>query len=262
MNGKVAVVTGGGSGIGAAVCRRLASAGARVAVFDVDRAAAEEVARDVGGSAWPVDVRDGEALTRAIRAVYERYENLSILVNNAGTGALAPLEGYSAGEWERLLAVNLTAAFRATQAAAPFMRRSGGGAIVNNASGSAERPTRGELPYSVAKAGVVALTRGAAQELAPEIRVNAVSPGIIRTALTEPLFARDLLEPALAATPLGRAGRAEEVAEVIAFLCSDASSFITGQNIVVDGGLSLPQAGIDAVLRQMLARRRGKGDGD
>ena len=126
---------------------------------------------------------------------------------------------------------------------------------MNNASGSAQRPTRGELPYSVAKAGIVALTRGAAQELAPEIRVNAVSPGIIRTALTEPLLAGDRIEPALSATPLGRVGTAEEVAEVIAFLCSDAASFITGQNIVVDGGLSLPQAGIDEVLKELLARR-------
>ncbi len=263
MKDRVAVVTGGGSGIGAAVCRRLASEGARVAVFDIDQKAAEDVAREAGGSAWSVDVRDGDRLVQALGEVFDRYSSLSILVNNAGAGALALLEEYATDEWESLLAVNLTAAFRATQAAAPLIRRSGGGAIVNNASGSAERPTRGELPYSVAKAGIVALTRGAAQELAPEIRVNAVSPGIIRTALTEALFTGNRLEPALSATPLGRAGTAEEVAEVIAFLCSDAASFITGQNIVVDGGLSLPQAGIDDVLKQMLAcrsrlRREGK----
>jgi len=115
------------------------------------------------------------------------------------------------------------------------------------------RPTRGELPYSAAKAGVVALTQGAAQEYGPTIRVNAVSPGVVRTPMTELLYQNpETLDPIENSTPLRRTGEVEEIADVIHFLCSDASRFVTGQNLVVDGGMSLPQAGIDETLRWSL----------
>ena len=149
--------------------------------------------------------------------------------------------------------MNLSGTFYAMRAAIPRMLEAGRGVIVNNASVSATDPTRGELPYSAAKAGVLALTRGAAQEYGPAIRVNAVSPGVVRTPMTELLFKNPaILEPVEAAMPLERTGEAEEVADVVHFLCSDASRYITGQNIVIDGGLNIPQAGIDDVLKTSL----------
>jgi NAD(P)-dependent dehydrogenase (short-subunit alcohol dehydrogenase family) len=183
---------------------------------------------------------------------------LSILVNNAGVGHLALLHRNSPEDFDRLLRVNLGGVFHAMRAAIPIMLEQGGGAIVNNASGSGVRPTRGELPYSAAKAGVIALTRGAAQEYGPKIRVNCVSPGVIRTPMSEGLFRLPkLLDPVVAASALARTGVPEDVADVILFLCSDLSRFMTGQNLVVDGGLGLPQAGIDSVLRSLLSSTRG-----
>jgi NAD(P)-dependent dehydrogenase (short-subunit alcohol dehydrogenase family) len=181
---------------------------------------------------------------------------LSILVANAGAGFLAPLHESPLDAFARMLAVNLAGVWHALRAALPRLLERGG-AIVTVASASALRPTRGESLYSAAKAGVVALTQAAAQEYGPRIRANCVSPGVIRTPLTEGLFrSPGLLEPVTDATPLGRTGSAEEVADVVLFLCSDLSRFVTGQNLVVDGGLGLPQAGIDPVLRGILARRR------
>ncbi|HSJ99152.1 MAG TPA: SDR family oxidoreductase, partial [Myxococcota bacterium] len=129
----------------------------------------------------------------------------------------------------------------------------GGGAIVHNASVSGMQPTRGEAPYAAAKAGVIALTRSAALEYGPRIRVNCVSPGLIRTPLSEGLFRMPgLLDPLLAALPAGRVGTPEEVAEAVVFLCSPRAAFITGANLVIDGGQSLVGGGIDPVLRRVL----------
>jgi NAD(P)-dependent dehydrogenase (short-subunit alcohol dehydrogenase family) len=133
------------------------------------------------------------------------------------------------------------------------------GVIVNNASASGLRPTRGEAPYSAAKAGVIALTKSTALEYGPAIRANCVAPGIIRTPMTELLFqSPGLLDPAREATPLGRMGEADDVADVVYFLCSDLSRYVTGQTITVDGGLGLPQAGIDGALGALLDRMRRK----
>jgi NAD(P)-dependent dehydrogenase (short-subunit alcohol dehydrogenase family) len=175
-----------------------------------------------------------------------------VLVNNAGAGQVASLERMTADDFERILRVNLSGAWYAVRAAAPHLREAGG-AIVNNASLSGVRATRGEGAYSAAKAGLVSLTQSAALELAPRVRVNCVSPGVIRTGLTEPLFRMEgMVEPVLQATPLQRAGTAEEVAEVIVFLASDRAAYVTGQNLIVDGGLGLPQAGTDAMLSRVL----------
>jgi NAD(P)-dependent dehydrogenase (short-subunit alcohol dehydrogenase family) len=256
LEGRAAIVTGGASGIGLATTRRLAGEGARVAIFDVDGAGAERAAGEVGGIAFPVDVRDGARVEEATGEAARALGGLALLVANAGAGFLAPLHESPPEAFERVLAVNLAGVWHALRAAIPRMLEGGGGAIVTVASASALRPTRGESLYSAAKAGVVALTQGAAQEYGPRIRVNCVSPGVIRTPLTEGLFrAPGLLDPVLRATPLGRAGTAEEVADVILFLCSDRARFVTGQNVVVDGGLGLPQAGIDPLLRGILERR-------
>jgi NAD(P)-dependent dehydrogenase (short-subunit alcohol dehydrogenase family) len=258
-----AAVTGGGSGIGLAICRLFAKQGAAVAVLDVDASAAAAVATEIGGTAYHVDVRDSTALDSTLAAAADVMGGLDVLVNNAGIGKLSALHAYTDEDWHRLIDVNLTGVFNGIRAAVVLMRAAGGGAIVNIASVSGLRPTRGEIPYSAAKAGVIAITQGAAQEYGPHIRVNCVSPGVIRTPLTEPLFQMPGgIEPVERAMPLARAGTAEEVAEVVAFLASDAASYITGQNIVVDGGLSLPQAGIDQLLRVFVPPEGPAGSGN
>jgi NAD(P)-dependent dehydrogenase (short-subunit alcohol dehydrogenase family) len=258
LEGKRAIVTGGGSGIGLAVCRRFSAEGARLSILDINAESAERAAKELGGLAYGVDVAD-PSVEAAVRNAAECMGGLDILVNNAGCGHVGLLHETPPETWERILAVNLTGVYHGMRAAIPLMLTGGGGSIVSNASGSGPRPTRGELAYSAAKAGVVALTMGAAQEYGPTVRVNCVSPGMIRTPLSEPLFQTPrALDPVLAATPLARTGTPEDVASVILFLASDLSRFMTGQNLLVDGGLGLPQAGIDVVLKRMLAHRRAE----
>jgi NAD(P)-dependent dehydrogenase (short-subunit alcohol dehydrogenase family) len=181
-----------------------------------------------------------------------------MLVTNAGTSGLSLVHETDPRLFERLVQVNLQGTFHAMRAALPYMVEGGRGVVVNNASGSATRPTYGELAYSAAKAGVVALTKGAAQEYGPTIRVNSVSPGVIRTPMSEPMFAIDgALDAAWEATPLGRAGTADEVADVILFLASDQSRYVTGQDLIVDGGMGLAQAGITTTLRSFVDMLRG-----
>ena len=251
LDGQRAIVTGGGSGIGRATARRMASHGARVAILDLNEAAAAAVADEVGGVAFAVDVADGAAVADTMRAAAKALGGLSLLFNNAGIGSMARVHDYPLDEWDRLIRVNLHGVFHGIRATAPLMLDGGGGAIVNTASISGVRPAAGEAPYAAAKAGVAALTATAALEYGPRIRVNAVAPGMIETALTQPLlevfpeqrdrFQRD--------TPLGRVGTPEDVADVVVFLCSDLARFVTGQNIVVDGGLTLHGSGVDGMLR-------------
>ena len=259
FDGRVALVTGGASGIGRATAVRLANDGAVVAVLDRDAEGARAVATEVGGRAYECDVRDGDAVRAAVDAVVGDLGGLAILVNNAGVGDLRPLHTVDDRLWHRLLDVNLSGTFHAMAAAVPVMLAAGGGAIVNNASVSGMAPTRNEAAYSAAKAGVIALTASGALEYGPTIRVNCVAPGFIRTPLTAIWDDHpDAFAPIADAIPAGRLGTAEEVAEVIAFLCSDAASYVTGQTIVVDGGLSLPQAGTDGALARLFAAMSGE----
>jgi NAD(P)-dependent dehydrogenase (short-subunit alcohol dehydrogenase family) len=245
-------VTGAASGIGLATARRLIEEGARVALVDVNADGVAAAAAELDAVALPADVCDLPALERACAEAAERLGGLRVLVNNAGAGQVASVDRMAPADFERIVRVNLTGAWNALRAAAPFLREAGG-AVVNNASLSGVRATRGESAYSAAKAGLVSLTQAAALELAPRVRVNCVSPGVIRTALTEPLFRMEgMVDSVLRATPLERAGRAEEVAAVIVFLASDQAAYVTGQNWIVDGGLGLPQAGTDAMLSRVL----------
>jgi NAD(P)-dependent dehydrogenase (short-subunit alcohol dehydrogenase family) len=253
LDGQRAVVTGGASGIGRASARRMAEEGAAVAVVDVNGEAAREVADEIDGSAHVADVTDPEGLRAAVDAAAGAMGGITIMFNNAGIGGLSPLHEWAPEEWNRILAVNLTGVYLGFRAAVPHIRASGGGAIVSTASISGTRPAAGEAPYSAAKAGVAAITASAALEYGPQIRVNSVSPGMILTALTEPLvqFLPHERERFDRVTPLGRIGQPDDVADVVVFLCSHLARFITGQNIVVDGGMTLHGSGVDGIFDQV-----------
>ncbi len=250
LDGRRAVVTGGGSGIGRATCRRMAEEGARVAVFDVDGASAEVVAHEVDGVAFGVDVGDPDALRVAVDAAASALGGLSIIYNNAGTAAFNRLHELEPAEWDRVLRVNLTGVWAGIRAAVPHLLAGGGGSIVSTASISGTRPAAGEGPYAASKAAVAALTASAALEYGPTIRVNAVSPGMIRTAMTAPWFEfmPDQEDRFISGTPVGRVGEPEDIADVVVFLCSDLARFVTGQNLVVDGGLTLHGSGVDGIF--------------
>jgi NAD(P)-dependent dehydrogenase (short-subunit alcohol dehydrogenase family) len=251
LNGHRAVVTGGGSGIGAETCRRMAAEGAQVAVVDLNGDHGEAVAKEIDGLSYSADVTDYGALEAAITDAAERMGGLSLLFNNAGGSSLSPIHDFDVAEWSRIVELNLTGVFHGFKAGAPLILKNGGGAIVSTASISGTRPAAGEAPYSAAKAAIVALTASAALEYAPTIRVNAVSPGMIRTPLTELLLDQSgigLEDQQRAKTPLDRIGTPGDIADVVVFLCSDLARFVTGQNLVIDGGMTLHGSGVDGVL--------------
>jgi NAD(P)-dependent dehydrogenase (short-subunit alcohol dehydrogenase family) len=259
LDGQRAIVTGGASGIGAATCRRMAAEGAAVGVLDLNGDAAEKVARDIDGLAYAVDVTDYDALETAVRDADAKLGGLTTIYNNAGGSNLSPIHEWDIAEWERIVRLNLTGVFFGMRAAAPLILASGGGSIVSTASISGTRPAAGEAPYSAAKAAVVALTASAALEYGPTIRVNSVSPGMIHTALTDVLLTGfDWTVPHMEAkTPLGRIGVPEDIADVVVFLCSDLARFVTGQNLVIDGGMTLHGAGVDGLLDRFTVMMRG-----
>lgn len=253
LDGRKAIITGGGSGIGAATARRFAEEGAAVAVLDLDGDAASAVAAEVGGYAFEVNVARTDAVIDATHQAAAAMGGLTDVFNNAGIGNLKALASYAEKEWDLLVDVNLKGVFNGMKAALPVLREHGGGSIVNMASVSGIRPTRGEAPYAAAKAGVIALSQGAALEYGPDIRVNTVSPGFIHTALTDfALQEPTYREPLEERTPLRRAGTPEDVADAVVFLCSDLARYVTGHNLVVDGGSMLPSAQVDHVLGSLL----------
>jgi len=255
LEGHRVIVTGGGAGIGAATVRALAGLGARVAVLDRAGDAAASVAAEVGGHAFTVDVADPDGVHAAVLGAADAMGGLSDVVANAGFGLNKPLHLYTDKEWRLVVGVNLDGTFHTLRAAIPILLEAGRGNIVTVATLNATRPLQGEAPYSAAKAGVVNLTATAALEYAPAIRANCVSPGMIATDLTSVITGdADFTAIAEAGTPLQRIGRAEEVAGVIAFLCSDAASYLTGQNLIVDGGAGLPNLQADAIVKAVRQR--------
>jgi NAD(P)-dependent dehydrogenase (short-subunit alcohol dehydrogenase family) len=242
LDGRVALVTGAARSIGEACAHKLAGSGARVAILDLDEAGAERVAADIrtlGGDAIavPVDVTDSAAVDSAVAVVVEQLGSLDIAVNNAGVTSDGALTGELGDEgWRAILSVNLDGVFYCTRAEVRAMRERGGGSIVNMASILSAAAFRNHVAYTTSKHAVVGLTRGAAVDHADDgIRVNAVAPGFIRTPLIEVLSPSEI-EAVAQTHPLGRLGEAEEVAELVAWLASDASSFATGSVYHVDGG--------------------------
>jgi NAD(P)-dependent dehydrogenase (short-subunit alcohol dehydrogenase family) len=242
--GKVAVVTGGGNGIGAAACRAFAAQGGRVAVLDRDAAAAERVAggiadRGANASAHAIDVADRVAFNAAAAEIAEAAGGIDILVNGAGTTVRRLIPEMSPEDWDRVIAVNLTGAFNGIRAVLPYMRTRGGGAIVNVASIAGQRISfGGTANYSASKAGLLGLTRHAAYELAPDgIRVNAVCPGPTATAFGGAIPSEEAKAARARKIPLGRMCEPEDIADPILFLAGPAARMITGVALTVDGGV-------------------------
>jgi len=237
LDGRVALVTGGARSIGEACARKLAADGARVAVLDIDAEGASRVASSIDGLAVTVDVTDPASVDAAVATVVEQLGALDIAVNNAGVTSEGALTGDLGEEtWRAILSVNLDGVFHCLRAEIGVMRERGGGSIVNMASILSAAAFRNHVAYTTSKHGVVGLTRGAAVDHAADgIRVNAVAPGFIRTPLIEVLSPEEIEAVALT-HPLGRLGEVEEVAELVAWLASDASSFVTGSVHNVDGG--------------------------
>ncbi len=254
LEGQRVVVTGGASGIGAASASLFVAEGASVVIIDIDAERGQTKADELGASFVEANVADGEAFEAAAQTAAARLGGVDGLFNNAGIGNLKRLHEYTDKEWKVLVDVNLTGTFNGLRSFIPLLKDAGGGAIVHMASVSGVWPTRGEAPYSAAKAGVIALTKSAALEYGRDnIRVNVVSPGFIRTDLTEFAFGNPAwTDPMDARIPLGRTGTPEDVAGVAAFLMSDYSRYVTGQNILVDGGSVLPSATVDHLLSELL----------
>jgi len=240
FEGKVAIVTGAGAGIGAAAARLLAAEGARVAVFDIDQTAGEGIATELGHEKSvfeAVDVAEPHLFAEAIDRVFERFGRLDIVVNNAGTGSFGRTPDLPIEEWTRIMAIDVNSIFFSSRAAIPHLARQGG-SIVNVASISGLGGDFCLPAYNAAKGAVINYTRSlAVGHAADGIRVNAVCPGLTRTPGTEMMKqVPDLWSRWLDAIPLKRPAETKEIAEVIAFLASDAASFVTGAVVVADGG--------------------------
>lgn len=241
LTGKVAVVTGAGSGMGAAMAKRFCAEGARVVAADIS-GREEETAATAGADclACHVDVAVSDEVRGMIDLAVDRFGRLDIICNNAGIqGPLAPTADYLEEEWDRILAVNLKGVFLGMKYAIPHMQKVGGGSIVNTSSMAAlvAFPT---LPaYAASKGGVAMLTKQTAAEYASQnIRVNAIMPGAIDTGMTRGM-PQDYLQGAIDATLMGRIGTPDEIANLALFLASDEASFITGTLTAVDGGYTL-----------------------
>lgn len=242
LEGKVALVTGGGSGIGEAISHRFADEGATVVVVDINDVPAKTVANDIGPSAHPevADVSDPDSVRELIDRVVKEHGRLDIAVNNAGIGGPnAPVGEYPLEGWRQVMSVNLDGVFYSMRYEIPAMLKNGGGSIVNMGSVLSSVGIGQSGAYVAAKHGLVGLTKTAAIEYSKDgVRVNAVGPGFIDTPLLRTPEAAEIVKDITARHPIGRLGQSEEIASVVAFLASDEASFVSGSYYTADGGYS------------------------
>lgn len=245
----VVLVTGAGRGIGLATARRFLAEGWRVALLDIDPALLEATMAALAAPgdtlALPCDVADVASVQASVRRAAARFGRLDALVNNAGTAVFKPMLETTPEEWARVMAVNLTGPFVATNAAAPLMAEGGGGAVVNITSISGLRASTLRVAYGTSKAALAHLTKQQAVELAAlGIRVNAVAPGPVDTAMAKAVHSPEIRRDYHDTIPLNRYGLESELAETIVFLCGPRASYITGQVIAVDGGFEATGIGL------------------
>ena len=248
LDGRIALVTGGSSGLGEAIARRLSEAGALVVVGDIDVAAGEAVARDLrDGLFVRLDVASEDDWHAALDAVIARHGRIDILVNNAGITLMGSIEDIDLAAFRRTIDVDLVGVFLGCKLGIERMKASGGGSIVNISSTSGLRPSANLAAYNAAKAGVTLMTKSIALHCAETrtgIRCNSVHPGVIRTAMLEKVMAQvpnpdELMAGFVAQHPIGHIGEPDDISEMVLFLASDRAKFITGSEMVVDGGLTL-----------------------
>ncbi len=246
---KVAVVTGAARGIGLAIARRFLDDGYRVALLDIDAQTLTTAAGRLGQQdrvlALACDVADPAQVKASVDKVTTRFARIDVLVNNAGIALFKPILDTTYAEWARVLDVNLSGPFICTQACAPVMLSNGGGAIVNISSISGLRASSLRVAYGTSKAALDHLTKQQAAELGNlGIRVNAVAPGPVDTAMAKQVHTADIRADYHDAIPLNRYGTEEEIAAAVAFLCSDAASYINGHTLAVDGGFDAAGIGL------------------
>jgi NAD(P)-dependent dehydrogenase (short-subunit alcohol dehydrogenase family) len=249
---RVAVVTGAARGIGLAVARRFLADGYGVAALDIDAATLAQTATTLAPPervlAIECDVAEPDQVRSAIERVAARFGRIDALVNNAGVAVFKPLLDTTYEEWARVIAVNLTGPFLCTQACAPVMLANGGGAVVNIGSISGLRASTLRVAYGTSKAALMHLTKQQAAELGERgIRVNAVAPGPVDTAMAKAVHTPDIRAGYHDAIPLNRYGTEEEIAAAVAFLCSDAASYVNGQTLAVDGGFDATGIGLPSL---------------
>jgi NAD(P)-dependent dehydrogenase (short-subunit alcohol dehydrogenase family) len=244
LQDRVAVITGGSSGIGKATAIRLAEEGAKVVIADLDPVSGEKVAAQIGGIFVKADVTNADDVANMYKVAFDTYGSVDIAFNNAGISPPDDDSILTTGidAWRRVQEVNLTSVYLCCKEVIPYMQRQGKGAIVNTASFVATMAAAtSQISYTASKGGVLAMTRELGVQFAREgIRVNALSPGPVNTPLLQELFAKDVERAArrLVHIPMGRFGEPEEMAAAVAFLVSDDSSFMTASNFLVDGGIS------------------------
>ncbi len=250
----VAVVTGGARGIGLAIAEMFLAQGHRVALWDIDaetlrrtEAALNDLERVL---ALPTDVSRPDQVNAAVASVVERFGRIDALVNNAGVAVFKPILETSFEEWRHVMATNLDGAFLCTQACAPVMLRTGGGAIVNIASISGLRASTLRVAYGSSKAALIHLTKQQACELGNAgIRVNAIAPGPVQTEMARQVHSTSIISDYFDSIPLNRYGTPAEIANAVGFLCSAAASYVNGQVLAVDGGFDASGVGLPTLRR-------------
>ena len=248
---KIAVVTGAARGIGLAITNKFLADGYAVALIDIDAATLMDTAAELEGQpilAVVGDVSDPEQVTASIEKIVAHFGRIDALVNNAGVALFKPALEVSFEEWSRVMATNLNGPFLCTQACVPVMLKSGGGSVVNIASISGVRASTLRIAYGTSKAALMHLTKQQAVEYGNTgIRVNAVAPGPVETAMAAQVHSADIRTSYRDAIPLARYGTVDEIAHAVTFLCSDAASFINGQILAVDGGFDAAGVGLPSL---------------